>query len=102
MFERYTERSRRIIFFAGYEASEFGSRTIEAGHMLLGLIAEAPALLDRLAGQGVVRWQIATEISAQLAHGEKFPTHIDISLSEECKRIFEYAAEEAELSSARN
>jgi len=27
MFERYTERARRVIFFARYEASQFGSTT---------------------------------------------------------------------------
>ena len=25
MFERYTEKARRVIFFARYEASQFGS-----------------------------------------------------------------------------
>jgi hypothetical protein len=29
MFERYTEKARRVIFFARYEASKFGSRMIE-------------------------------------------------------------------------
>src|SRR5918911_1616126 len=40
MFERYTERARRVIFFARYEASQFGSTTIETEHLLLGLIRE--------------------------------------------------------------
>jgi len=29
MFERYTEKARRVIFFARYEASQFGSAYIE-------------------------------------------------------------------------
>src|SRR6478672_3836332 len=29
MFERYTEKARRVIFFARYEASQFGSPYIE-------------------------------------------------------------------------
>jgi ATP-dependent Clp protease ATP-binding subunit ClpC len=29
MFERYTERARRVIFFARYEASQYGSPYIE-------------------------------------------------------------------------
>ena len=29
MFERFTEKARRVIFFARYEASEFGSPTID-------------------------------------------------------------------------
>jgi hypothetical protein len=30
MFERYTEKARHTIFFARYEASQFGSPYIEA------------------------------------------------------------------------
>ena len=37
MFERYTEKARRTIFFARYEASAFGSLQIETEHLLLGL-----------------------------------------------------------------
>ena len=28
MFERYTEKARRVIFFARYEASQYGSLNI--------------------------------------------------------------------------
>jgi len=35
MFERYTEKARRVIFFARYEASQFGSPYIETEHLLL-------------------------------------------------------------------
>ena len=38
MFERYTEKARRVIFFARYEASESRSTAIESRHILLGLI----------------------------------------------------------------
>jgi ATP-dependent Clp protease ATP-binding subunit ClpC len=44
MFERYTEKARRTIFFARYEASQFGSPYIEAEHLLLGLLREDKAL----------------------------------------------------------
>jgi len=40
MFERYTEKARRVIFFARYEASQFGSPYIETEHLLLGLLRE--------------------------------------------------------------
>ena len=39
MFERYTEKARRVIFFARYEASQFGSPYIETEHLLLGSAA---------------------------------------------------------------
>ena len=38
MFERYTERARRVLFFARYEATQLGSTSIETEHLLLGLI----------------------------------------------------------------
>ena len=47
MFERYTEKARRVIFFARYEASQFGSTTIETEHLLLGLIREDKNLTNR-------------------------------------------------------
>jgi hypothetical protein len=37
MFERYTEKARRVIFFARYEASRYGSREIATEHLFLGL-----------------------------------------------------------------
>ena len=47
MFERYTEKARRVIFFARYEASQFGSPYIETEHLLLGLLREDKALTNR-------------------------------------------------------
>jgi predicted enzyme related to lactoylglutathione lyase len=47
MFERYTEKARRVIFFARYEASQFGSPQIQAEYILLGLMREDKALLMR-------------------------------------------------------
>ena len=55
MFERYTEKARRVIFFARYEASQFGSPYIETEHLLLGLLREDKALTNRfLRGHGKV------------------------------------------------
>jgi ATP-dependent Clp protease ATP-binding subunit ClpC len=44
MFERYTERARRILFFARFEASQFGSLAIHTEHILLGLVREAKGI----------------------------------------------------------
>src|SRR5688572_19522110 len=38
MFERYDENARRALFFARFEASQLGSRSIEPEHLLLGLL----------------------------------------------------------------
>src|SRR5256885_4757169 len=47
MFERYTEKARRVIFFARYEASQFGAPAIEPEHLLLGLMREDKTLAGR-------------------------------------------------------
>src|SRR5438445_10008713 len=51
MFERYTEKARRAIFFARYECCNYGSEEIESEHLLLGLLRET-ALLQRLLKTG--------------------------------------------------
>ena len=43
MFERYTEKARRVIFFGRYEASQFGSPYIDTEHLLLGIVREDKA-----------------------------------------------------------
>ena len=48
MFERYTERARRVLFFARYEASQLGSISIETEHLLLGLLREGKGLTARI------------------------------------------------------
>jgi len=45
MFERYTEKARRVIFFARYEASQFGSPFIETDHLLLGILRDDKELM---------------------------------------------------------
>ncbi len=51
MFERYTEPARRTIFFARYEASQYGSPYIETEHFLLALWREDEALRRLVPGE---------------------------------------------------
>jgi Clp amino terminal domain, pathogenicity island component len=94
MFERYTEGARRAIFFARYEASQFGSAYIEAEHLLLGLVREDKALTRRFL-QGVSYASVRQEIAAVMPRGESVPTSVDLPLGRECKWVLEHAAEEA-------
>jgi ATP-dependent Clp protease ATP-binding subunit ClpA len=96
MFERYTERARRVIFFARYEASQFGSTTIETEHLLLGLIREDKNLTNRFLRNSSSIENIRKEIEGRTTIREKVSTSIDLPLSNECKRILAYANEEAE------
>src|SRR6185503_15587004 len=96
MFERYTEKARRVIFFARYEASQFGSPRIETEHLLLGLLREDKALTHRfLRGPAPVE-NIRKQIEANTVVREKVSTSVDLPLSEEAKHVLNSAAEEAE------
>jgi ATP-dependent Clp protease ATP-binding subunit ClpC len=96
MFERYTEKARRMIFFARYEASQFGSPYIETEHILLGLLREDKALTNRFLRSHASVESIRKQIEAHTTIREKVATSVDLPLSNECKRVLAYAAEEAE------
>ncbi len=96
MFERYTEKARRVIFFARYEASQFGSPYIETEHLLLGLLREDKALTNRFLRSHASVESIRKQIEQHTTIREKVSTSVDLPLSNECKRVLAYAAEEAE------
>jgi Clp amino terminal domain, pathogenicity island component len=102
MFERYTEKARRVIFFAHYEASLFGSPYIETEHLLLGLLREDRALTNLCLRSHASVESIRKQIEAHTTIREKVSTLVDLPLSHgrplshECKRVLAYAAEEAE------
>jgi ATP-dependent Clp protease ATP-binding subunit ClpC len=97
MFERYTERARRVIFFARYEASQLGSGAIETEHLLLGLIREGKGLTSRLFSKSHLSMdQIRKDVEGRSAYREKVSTSVEIPLSLESKRVLSHAAEEAE------
>src|ERR1700723_2900133 len=96
VFERYTEKARRVIFFARYEASQYGSPYIETEHLLLGLLREDKALANRfLRSHGSIE-SIRKEIEARITVRERISTSVEVPLSQESKRILNFATEEAE------
>ena len=95
MFERYTEKARRVIFFARYEASQFGSPYIETEHLLLGLLREDKALANRFLRSHAAIESIRKQIEGHTTIREKVSTSVDLPLSHECKRVLAYGAEEA-------
>jgi ATP-dependent Clp protease ATP-binding subunit ClpC len=95
MFERYTEKARRVIFFARYEASQFGSPYIETEHLLLGLLREDKALAHRFLGTTSSE-PIRKYVEAHTIRREKISTSVDMPLSQECKRVLAHGAEEGQ------
>ena len=97
MFERYTEKARRTIFYARYESSQFGSPYIETEHLLLGLLRENKALTTRYLPSSTTVESIRKQIEDHTMVREKIATSVDLPLSNDCKRVLAYAAEEAHL-----
>ena len=74
MFERYTEKARRVIFFARYEASQFGAPAIEPEHLLLGLMREDKTLTGRFFPRAQITIEsIRREIEGRTLLRERIP-----------------------------
>jgi hypothetical protein len=96
MFERYTEKARRTVFFARYEASQFGNPCIETEYLLLGLLREDKALANRFLRSSAAVESIRKQIEGHTAPRGKVSTSVDLPLSHACKRVLAYGAEESE------
>jgi ATP-dependent Clp protease ATP-binding subunit ClpC len=65
VFEGYTEKARRVVFYGRYEASRFGSSIVETEHLLLGLMREDKALMIRLVSSPELLDSIRRQIEAR-------------------------------------
>src|SRR5205814_6688812 len=69
-------QARRTIFFARYEASQFGTKAIESEHLLLGLLRKDSRLADRLHRRNTSASEIRKEIEqTKAARAEDFHFH---------------------------
>src|SRR5215208_4380972 len=97
MFERYTEKARRVIFFARYEASQLGAQAIEAEHILLGLLREDKELTRKFfRNTDSTIKSIRKEIEGRTPLSDKVSASVDLPLSQSAKRALSYAADESE------
>jgi Clp amino terminal domain, pathogenicity island component/Protein of unknown function (DUF3738) len=96
MFERYTERARRVLFFARYEASELGNLSIETEHLLLGLIREGKGLTNTIFARANISLdELRQEIVGRARFQEKVATSVEIPFSAEAKQVIQHTADEA-------
>jgi hypothetical protein len=96
MFERYTEKARRVIFFARYEASQYGSPYIESEHLLLGLLREDRPVVRRLLEDVNAEDGIRAEIEKHITPRERISTAVEVPLTSDSKKILNLAGEEAD------
>jgi ATP-dependent Clp protease ATP-binding subunit ClpC len=100
MFERYTERARRVIFFARFEASNYGSPYNETEHLLLGLLREERALAKWFPGENNVAIEIRIEIERRIVREKRFSLSVEVPLSVESKKVLTLAVEACTKSTA--
>jgi ATP-dependent Clp protease ATP-binding subunit ClpC len=97
MFERYTEKARRVIFFARYEASQVGALQIDAEHILLGLVREDKTISNRFFHRAQASVEnIRKDVESRIVLRPRHPQTIDLPLSIEAKRVLAFSAEESE------
>ena len=96
MFERFTERARKVIILAREEAIRLGHNFVGTEHLLLGLIREgdglAVAILKKL---NVSISALKAEIEKIVAVGTEFAPAGEIPFTPQAKKVLEYAISEA-------
>ncbi len=98
MFERYTEKARRVIFFARYEALQYGSQVISPEHILLGLMREDKTISARFFPfrHNLTVDIIRREVEERIVLHERIPQSAELHLAAETKKILSLTKEEAE------
>jgi len=95
MWQRFTERARRVVFFAQEEAGRLGENYVSTEHLLLGIVREkdcvAVKVLDRL---GVSRSSVRAEVEKQITKGDGALGR-DMQLTPRAKRVIDLAYDEA-------
>src|SRR5579883_2452933 len=97
MWQRFTERARKVIFFSKEEARKNNERYVSTEHMLLGLLREN----DHVAGQileriGISALQIHAELEKHISPGSDKPDK-EMQLTPRAKRVIDLAYDEAQL-----
>src|SRR5262249_51247296 len=87
VFERYTERARRTLFFARAEATQLGSLEVDSAHLLLGIVREGAGLAIRLLQRSMASpEEIAYEVRRRVSVGKStVGPDVEMPFSSDCK-----------------
>lgn len=96
MFERYSERARRVIYFARAEALARGATQIETSDLVLGLTRDKPQVQSAFAQLHERRLELR-ELFAAGPEKIPVPSRSDIQLTDASKRSLAYADRERSL-----
>ena len=95
MWQRFTERARRVILLGQEEASKMSSGHVGTEHLLLGLVRENEGVAAQvLQKMGVSLPKVRQEIEAEVQPGGDSGS-TEPKLTPKAKRVLELAADEA-------
>ena len=98
MFEKFTERGRKVIIFAKEEAEKRQNDYLGTEHLLLAILREDDGLpLAILKKMGLTVEELRMEIERNLPAGMNLLTFGDIPFTPRAKKVLELAVEEARL-----
>ncbi len=95
MWQRFTERARRVVYYAQEAAGQVGTGDVGTEHLLLGLVREADTVAAKvLATFGVSIGQVRHVVETHLVRGTG-KLGQDMQLTPQGKQSIDHAAEEA-------
>jgi len=98
MFERFTERSRKVIICAREEAERRQNDYLGTEHLLLALLREEDGLpIVMLKKMGISVEEVRIEVERNLPSGSNLLTFGEIPFTPRAKRVLELSVEEARL-----
>jgi len=98
MFERFTDKGRKIIILAREEAERHQNDYLGTEHLVLAILRETDGIaLTIIKKMGLSSEQIRLEIERNLPGGGTTMTFGEIPFSPRVKKVIEYAVEEARL-----
>ncbi|MGM0420186.1 MAG: ATP-dependent Clp protease ATP-binding subunit [Bacillota bacterium] len=97
MFDRFTERARKVLKYAEDEARTLNHNYIGTEHILLGLIREEDGIAGNvLADKGITRNKVIEKIKSIIGEGNPTDQHIkSIGLTPRTKKILNLSMDEA-------
>ncbi len=96
MFERFTDRARKVMALANQEAQRFNHEYIGTEHILLGLVKEGSGVgANVLKNLGVDLRKVRLEVEKLVKSGPDMVTMGKLPQTPRAKKVIEYAIEEA-------
>ncbi len=98
MFEKFTDRGRKIIILAREEAERHQNDYLGTEHLVLAILREGDGIaLAVLKKMGLSPEQVRLEVERNLPGGSTTMTFGEIPFTPRVKKVIEYAVEEARL-----